>query len=165
MDKRGAYFFVIDAIIAGVVLVAGLMFIFSTYSVKPESDPTVRASEDFLLFISSTKIRDYYNPVISNMTLDGNITRIDNTILEQMMEFYYNGKQPQLEALALNVINNVVSPERSAVIVINSTIIHNKTVTPMERSKLLVSAKRMSFTRINETLIFGPVWIEVKIWV
>ncbi|MBN2142309.1 hypothetical protein JW711_03175 [Candidatus Woesearchaeota archaeon] len=155
----------IDAIIAGVVLIAALMYIFNTYTLAPEQDPTLRASEDFLKYLSGTKIRDYHSALVTNFTLEGKITDLDNTLLDQIAEFYYKGMSEEMDNLTQEVVDKAVVHERSVLFFFNGTLLHNRTVSSLSDTKLLISAKRVTFLRVNETTIFGPAWAEVRIWV
>ena len=168
MDKRGAYFFVIDAVIAGTVLVATLLFIFGTYTSSPEQDTTLRAAEEFMKYLSTTKVREYSDGSVQAFINDGNITDLDNTLMAQMVEFYYKGKTVQLTAIAQDFSQNIVGKERGLIIYINGTAIYNSTyhkgISTLKTSRLALSSKRVSFKRINETTIYGPVWVEAKVW-
>ena len=169
MNKRGAYFFVIDAVMASVVLVAVLIFIFGTYSLAPIQDPTLRSAEDFMNYIANTKIRESDSDLIRNMTFNGTIKRLDNTFMDQMVIFYYGGNLSLLENITLDVVKSIIPKDRGVLIYLNQSLIYNSTLnknaSTLNESKLLISSKRIGFHMINETTIYGPVWMEVKVWV
>jgi hypothetical protein len=168
MDKRGAYFFVMDAIIATAVIVAIIMFIFSTYTISPLQEPTLSSANDFMKYLSTTKIRESDNIIIRNMILDGNITNLDNTLMGQMIYFYFTGKAVALENFTKAVATTVVPADRGLFIFINKSMVYNsslhKDAATLNASTLSMSVNMMSFVMINETLIYGPVWAEVKVW-
>jgi hypothetical protein len=169
MGKRGAYFFVIDAVMAGVVIVAVLMFIFGTYTLAPIEDPTLRSAEDFMNYVSNTKIRESDSDLIRNLTLNGTITRLDNTFMDQMVIFYYMGNNSLLENITLEIVKTIIPKDRGVLIYLNQSLIYNSTInknaSTINESRLLISSKRIGFHMINETLIYGPAWMEVKVWV
>lgn len=169
MGKRGAYFFVIDAMIAGAIIFASLLFIFSTHSVNPEGNPTLRGTEDFLKYIGTTRLREYQSSLVDNMTRDGNITNLDNTLLDQMVSFYYAGNNASLEAFTGEVASRVISPERGILVYLNDDLVYNSTyhkaASTIEQSSLVISGKRMSYHMINYTTVSDPIWIEVRVWV
>jgi len=168
MDKRGVYFFVIDAIIAGAILFATLMFIFSTHTVTPDREPTLRVSEDFLQYITTTKLREYESVIVDNMILDRNISNLDNTLLDQMVIFYYLQNNESLAYFVDDVASRIVAQDRGLLIYINDQLAYNstghKSADTLNSSNLVITSKKMGFHRVNWTTVSEPIWVEVKVW-
>jgi hypothetical protein len=170
-NKKGAYFFVMDAVIAGAVLVAALLFIFSSFSSAPERDTIVSTTEDFSNYLHSTTMRQYSSPAVNAMIEDGNITNLDNTIAAQIVEFYQSGKVDEANNLTADVARSIVPADRGLIIefqLASESLIYNSTFhkdpATLNSSSLVISAKRLTFRLVNETTLFGPVWVEVKVW-
>ena len=89
MNKRGAYFFVIDALIAASIIILSLIIIFTSHAIIPEAGPTLRMVEDYTDFLINTRVREFQGVYVQSLVDDGNITDQDNTLLEQLTEFYY----------------------------------------------------------------------------
>nr|MCK4930400.1 hypothetical protein [Nanoarchaeota archaeon] len=170
MNKRGAYFFVIDSLIAGSIIFLSLIIIFTTHSLRPEAGPTLRIVGDYTNFLINVKVREFQGDYVQSLVDDGNITDLDNTLLEQLTEFYYyNESGKDTTTIMANFIKEVsqgiIPEQRSFAVYMNKTRIYNKTNTPLQEAGLVLNSKKISFKRINETYIYGPVILEVKVWV
>jgi hypothetical protein len=172
MNKRGAYFFVIDALIAGSIIFITLLMIFGSYSILPESSPTIRMIDDYTKFLISTKIRQFQGPFVEQLKADGNITNLDNTLLEQLTEFYYLNSTVPIDKTAMmagfvkEISKGVISSQRGFALYLNQSLIYNYTSSkPLEETAMLLSTQKIVFKRINESYIYGPIILEVKIWV
>ena len=176
MNKRGAYFFVIDAFIAASIIFLTLMLIMNTHAAKPESAPTLRMVEDYTTFLMNTRIRDFVGPYTETLVNNHNITNLDNTLLDQLTEFYYYNSTGKNMSATMNISDimadftreisqSIMSSQRSFAIYINDSLIYNRTQKDPEYSELLLSSKKISYKRINDTYIYGPVIVRVSIWV
>jgi len=175
MNKRGAYFFVIDALIAASVIFISLIIIFTSHRMVPESSPSLRMIEDYMDFLTTTKVNQFQGGYVTSL----NITGSDNTLLEQLVEFYYyntssNDTSQIMWNFTREISKGVVPDQRGLIVYINDSInnryslIYNRSVSPMEKSSLVLSSKRVIFKKItNETntIIYGPVILNVKVWV
>jgi hypothetical protein len=176
MNKRGAYFFVIDAMIAASIIFLSLIIIFTTHSLSPPSESSLRTVQEYTDFLINTKIRGFQGSYTQSLINDGNITNLDNTLLEQLTEFFYlneSGKRDTM--LIMNNFTNetsrgVIPAQISFAVYLNNTatnyglLIYTKTKNKIEDSKLGMSTKKISFKRINETYIYGPIILEVRVW-
>jgi hypothetical protein len=170
MNKRGAYFFVIDAFIAASIIFVTLMLIMNTHATKPESAPTLRMVEDYTEFLMNTKIREFEGPYTEILFNNHNITNLDNTLLDQLTEFYYyNSTGKNMSAIMADftreISQGIVSSQRSFAVYINDSLIYNRTQKQAEYAELLLSSKKISYKRINDTYIYGPVIVRVSVWV
>lgn len=175
MDKRGAYFFVIDAFIAVSIIIVVMVVLFSAQSSSPDSKPTLSLLQDFMVFMSSTEMRDLQGNYTLALIADGNITDMDNTILEQVIEFYYINRSTgkNMSGIIFKFINEtssgVIPDSRSFTIrVYNdsiSSVIFNNSRYPAEGSDLMLGMSKLGFKRINQTAIYGPMIVEVRLWV
>lgn len=173
MNKRGAYFFVLDALLAASIIFISLIIIFTTHNTQPESNPSLRMVEEYTEYLTNTKIRGFQGDYVQRLENDGNITNIDNTLLEQLIEFYYlneSGKRNTTQIMA-NYTNEtskgVIPDQRYFALYLNTTLIYNRTNPSftINESRLVLTSQKISFKRINQTYIYGPIILEVKIWV
>jgi hypothetical protein len=170
MNKRGAYFLVIDALIGASIIFIGLVIVFSSHVTKTESSPALSMLNDFVRVISTTQIRSFQGLYVQSLIEDGNITNRDNTLLEQLTEFYNLNQSGAKDTTAMmeeflrEVSKTVIPDYRSIAVYMNNTLLYRvQTVTP-EQAGLGLSAQKISFYR-NNTYIYGPVLFEVKVWV
>lgn len=171
MNKRGAYFFVIDALIASSIIFMSLIIIFTTYNIQPESSPALRILGEYTNFMINTRVRDFQGVYVQSLLDDGNITRRDNTLLEQLTEFYYINKSKTKDTTTImqnfiaEVSQGIIPEQRSFSVYMNSSLLYSNANNPIEESNLVVTSKKISFKRINQTYIYGPVIFEIKLWV
>lgn len=175
MNKRGAYFFVIDALIAASVIFVSLIIIFTTHRMVPESSPSVRMIEDYMDFLATTKVNQFQGEYVTSL----NITGSDNTLLEQLIEFYYynttgNDTSQRMWNFTQEISKGVIPDQRGLMVYINdrinnlNSLIYYHNNSPIEESSLALSSRKISFKKItNETgtFIYGPVILDVKVWV
>jgi hypothetical protein len=131
--------------------------------------------EDYMDFLTTTKVNQFQGGYVTSL----NITGSDNTLLEQLVEFYYyntssNDTSQIMWNFTREISKGVVPDQRGLIVYINDSInnryslIYNRSVSPMEKSSLVLSSKRVIFKKItNETntIIYGPVILNVKVWV
>ena len=171
MNKRGAYFFVIDALIAASIIILSLIIIFTSHAIIPEAGPTLRMVEDYTDFLINTRIREFQGDYVQSLVENGNITNQDNALLQQLTEFYYYNKSGIRNTTKImwnftkEISQGIIPEQRSFAVYLNKTLIYNRTNTLLQESSLVLNSKKISFKRINETYIYGPVILEVKIWV
>jgi hypothetical protein len=113
-------------------------------------------------------MREYSSPSVNTMIEDGNITDLDNTLAAQIVEFYYLGKENLAENLTYDIAASIVPPDRGLLIRLNNTLIYDsaghKSAATINSSSLVISSKRLTFKLVNETELYGPVWLEVTVW-
>jgi hypothetical protein len=169
MNKRGAYFFVIDALIAASVIFISLIIIFTSHSMVPESSPSLRMIEDYMDFLTTTKVNQFQGEYVTSL----NITGSANTLLEQLVEFYYynttgNDTSQIMWNFTQEISKGVIPDQRGLMVYLNNSLIYNRSVSPIEKSSLALSSRRLGFKRItNETntFIYGPIILDIKVWV
>jgi len=173
LSKRG-YFFILDAVIALFILVIGI-FLLSSYRVSVHSPSQVSLlSDDVLKILSNKKIKDFNNPYIGiggELWRQGNITDPENTLLQQLGEFYATNKMELANKSIQNITVGIVPPQFNYEVWMNGVILYPQPQTPEHiRSKantnLMLTSKKITFGVINKTTskIWGPYKAEVYIW-
>ena len=111
IHKKRGYFFVLDAALGIFVLAIGAFLIASLYINLPEPSQVGLLSDDFLDFLSDTQIKDLNNPyagIGGQLWKEGSITNRDNSLLQQIGEFYSKGQYSLAEKFIQNVSANTV---------------------------------------------------------
>lgn len=173
--KKG-FFFTFDAILALGVLVVAFMLILSTFYHQPEQKQTAIYSEDLMDLFATTKVNEVQKDDVFRMWCDrcsGGLHLIENpenTLLEQMGEFYYKADSQanpdyykHAETIARSISQGLVKQQYSYSIYINSTLIYNLTRTEQENATLLIAAKRLAYGMVGQQL-WGPYIAEVRVW-
>jgi len=182
MAKRGQYF-TIDAFIAMMVVVTGLILVFAISSYAPSSAQPELLSQEFVNTLAQTKIKEVNNPFVVQQVRGGNITNFDNTLLQQVYEFkrYFDsflvgcipaechGYDPAVhtnmsaEFLA-SLTPNLVPEQYNFEIIVDGDTLHGRGA-GRENTSLLISSKRIMFGVVNRSVEFwGPITVEVRVW-
>ena len=102
INKRG-YFFSLDALIALIVILGVVLLIRpSTTQVTQE----VNLQKDLLVVLSSLKIGEIDNSYVQSLILDGSITNLNQSVLEQIGDFYANSDN-RASILTESILNDL----------------------------------------------------------
>jgi len=103
MVKKG-YIFTTDALIALSIIVLTLIVASSVYFHKASSiTGRTYFSEDLIDVLSDMKINETDNTYVNSLITSGVITNLDNSVLEQIGEFWAEGQQE----IAVNIFGNL----------------------------------------------------------
>ena len=174
MLKKRGYFFVLDAVLALTVLVIGVFLITSSYVNVPQPAQVSLLSDDLLNFFSNRKIMDLNNPyagIGGTLWNQGTITDADNSLLQQIGEFYAKNKLDIAEKFIQNVSAGVMPTQFRYEVWMNNAILYPRTpsvehLKSKNSTELLLTSKKLTFGIINKTTsnIWGPYKAEVFIW-
>ncbi|MBI2650299.1 hypothetical protein HYX04_03220 [Candidatus Woesearchaeota archaeon] len=173
IKKRG-YFFILDAVLGLSVIVIGVLLITSSYVNAPKQTQVVLLSDDLMNFLSNTKIRDINNPyagIGGTLWSQGAITDSENTLLQQIGEFYATNKIDIADKFVQNVSAGTIPSQFRYEVWIDGVTIYPKIKTPehiksRNSTELLLTSKKLAFGIINRTTsdLWGPYKAEVFVW-
>lgn len=163
--RKKAQYLTLDAFIASMIVAVTLVIVLAARSTQPYTAQSELISKGFADSLSEARLSDLNNPYVTNSTRAGNITNLDNTVLQQAAEFYFTDRKDQSFELLKNVTQGLVSQRFSFRIMINGEMIYNQTYSNENRSIVLVSSKKIVFGVVNRTaLAYGPTIAEVRVW-
>lgn len=175
MKKRG-YFFTVDVTIAMVILVIGFILIWSFYVTETKKEQPYFYAQDAIDFLSHTTIASVSgtNPYMQSLVLDGNITSLDNTLLEQIALSYMNDndkadadKTNAAGNITRYVLKDIIPVQYGIRLILNDTDIYVKNATTgsgEDQSDTLISAKKMVVVVFNKVNLSDPFMAEVRVW-
>ena len=173
LKKRG-YFFVLDAVLALFILVVGVFLVTSSYVDVPQPTQVELLSEDLLNFLSNTKIKDLNNPyagIGGELWVNGSIKDADNSLLQQISEFYVANNLNTAEKFIQNVSKDVVPSQFRYEVWINGAVLYpknptNEHIKSRNSTEILLTSKKITFGIINKTTsnLWGPYKAEVFLW-
>ena len=173
IKKRG-YFFVLDAVLALFILVVGVFLVTSSYVDVPQPTQVELLSEDLLNFLSKTKINDLNNPyagIGGELWVNGAITDADNSLLQQISEFYATNNLNTAEKFIQNVSKDAVPSQFRYEVWIDGVILYpknptNEHIKSRNNTEVLLTSKKITFGIINKTSssLWGPYNAEVFLW-
>ena len=170
MDKRGAYFFVLDALIGGAIFIISLIVIISSFMNAPQTRQTLTQSDDIMNIMMSTKIIEFRNDYVEYLKDTNQIVNHDNTIFEQIVEFHYEGMENHTYNLTKSILNNLIGEQYGISYGIvnmsngNTFVIYNRSMNDINNSRFVLTSRRITFYAPNETVLIGPDVTELRIW-
>jgi len=173
LKKRG-YFFILDAVLGLFVLVIGVFLVTSSYFAAPNPTQVGILSEDLLNFLSTKKIKELNNQyagIGGTLWKQGDITEPDNSLLQQIGEFYATNNLDIAEKFVQNVSKDVMPPQYLYEVWIEGMPIYPKSpsqahLDSKSNTRLLLTSKKITFGVLNRTTsdIWGPYKAEVFVW-
>ncbi|HIG98568.1 TPA: hypothetical protein HA231_04055 [Candidatus Woesearchaeota archaeon] len=164
-NGRKAQYLTIDAFIAAMIVATTLVIVLAERASQPYTTQSELLSKGVSESLAQAKLIDLNNPLIVNLSLEGNITNLDNTVLQQATEFYLTQRKSQAFRMLQNVTQRLIDQKYSFRIIINGDLIYNRTLTSENTSVAVVSSRKIIFGVINKTaLAYGPVIAEVTVW-
>ena len=174
MLKKRGYFFVLDAVLGLFVLVIGVVLITSSYVDVPQPTQVGLLSDDLLNFLSNKKIKDLNNPyggIGGELWSKGIITDADNSLLQQIGEFYATNKLDIAEKFIQNVSTGIIPIQFRYEVWMDNVILYPKIpslehISSKNSTEILITSKKLTFGIINKTAsnIWGPYKAEVFVW-
>lgn len=170
MNKKGV-FFTIDSILAAGIIFAVILFASSVYVKEQPSFHLNYLSQDLVRTLSTLTVEEVNNEYLNERIANGDITNLDNTILEQISEFWADGNMEFANKTVSNVTESFVYNISGFGIWIDNEAIYTRDM-PLKKS--LISSKKIisgiekgktsGLTRKNPPTLFGPIVVEVRVW-
>lgn len=167
--KKGIYF-TIDSVIAGGIILVVIILASSFYL---KEQPTIHLNylaQDLTTVLSTLTVEEIDNAYLDSL-VGTEITNTDNTVLEQIVEFWANNKMDLADKSFRNVTGSFVSNTTGFGLWIDNENIYSRGI-PIKRS--LVSSKKFisgikkgqigGLTRKNPPTLLGPAIVEVRVW-
>lgn len=167
--KKGIYF-TIDSIIAGGIILIVIVLASSFYL---KEQPTIHLNylaQDLTTILSTLTVEEIDNEYLDSL-VGTEITNTDNTVLEQIVEFWADDEMELANKSASNVTEQWISNIAGFGMWIDNETIYKRDL-PIKRS--LVSSKKIisgikkgqigGLTRKNPPTLLGPAIAEVRVW-
>ncbi|MBU0471375.1 MAG: hypothetical protein KKF89_06120 [Nanoarchaeota archaeon] len=172
MKKRGAYFFVLDALIGGAIFLISIILIIGSYLNTPQTLQAYETTEDIMNLLLNTKVTEFQDPerIISYLAKNGYITNSEQTLFEQISELHYKEEHQLAYNLTKSILNSILEEQYGINYTIYekksgiNTTIYNRSGESIENSNFMLSSKKITFLVANETTFFGPDITELRVW-
>ena len=173
INKRG-YFFIIDSILALGVLSIGAFLVFTSYVEITPKDKVTILSEDIMDFFANNRIKDVNNEyagIGGELWNSGSITNADNSLLQQVAEFYTKSNFDTAEQFIENFTINLMPSQFSFELWLDDTLMYPQDPSPehiksKNAAKILIPSKKIVHGILNKETgeLFGPYKTEVLVW-
>ncbi len=166
--KKGV-FFTMDSILAGGIIIIVIISASSFYIKEPATFHMEYFSQDLIRTLSALTVEEIDNGYIDSLS-SSDVDK-DNTILEQIADFWAKGQLEYANKTASNVTGLFVPGNMGFGIWINNETIYTRDIpakASVVSSKKLISGiekgKTSGLTRNNPPRLLGPVIAEVRVW-
>jgi len=171
--NRKSYFFTLDAMMSLGILILGFTLIFSSYTNIPSNLQTSISSKDLLNFLDGTEIEELNNPyagIGGTLWQQGYINTKDNSLLQQIGEFYFSNNIIIAERFIANVTENLIPKQFKFEFWIDGNLLYPSSPTQQHiysknSTNILLTSRKITYGIINDTaILFGPYEAEVLVW-
>ena len=173
MRSRKGLFFTIDVVLAILVMVIGLVVIFSAYLDTPTYIQPRSLSSTLMNFLASTEVDELNIPGMLQYAYDGTIENPQDTILIALGKLYAKGGQEEaMRSIVANVTYEnglVIAPYNFAVFIDKDTnhegpIYNSSDWREIRETDTVVTSKRIIAGLNSSQRIWGPFVAEVWVW-
>ncbi len=141
-SKRGL-FFTIDALIAALILISGLLLITSSYIAEQPRSMMNYYSQDLLGVLSELQVYEYNeSSFVSELIANGSITDVNSTLLSQIGEFWAGGNMSIAEMFAMNISEGILPSIYGYSIVMDNDTVYTRSNSL--RNSLITAKKIMT---------------------
>lgn len=166
--KNKGFFFTMDSILAGGIILVVILLSSSSYVNKQPSVHLNYLSQDLVRTLSAITVEEIDNEYLNARIASGDITNPDNTVLEQISEFWADGEMEFASNSVLSVIEPILPNSVGFGVWIDDELVYQRDV-PLTKSlvssKIIVSGVETTLeTRKYPPTSFGPVVFEVRVW-
>ena len=140
MAMKKAVFFTIDSILASGIIIIVVLLAANFYSVEQQKVNVNYASQDLVKVFSAIKVGEVDNDYVKSLILSGDITNANNTILEQIGNFWADGKLNLSYNFTKNLTDQIVPSNYGFSVLVNGEEIFSRDI-PLKRS--LVSSRKI----------------------
>ena len=140
VGKKG-YIFTTDALIALSIIIL-ILVVASGIHIQKSGSALNREylSEDLINILSDMKINETNNAYVENLITGGTITNLDNTVLEQIGEFWAEGNETVAADIFQNISNGLIPENNGYGLWIDGELVYSDNKTA---EKSLITSKSM----------------------
>ncbi|MBD3203092.1 hypothetical protein GF327_02260 [Candidatus Woesearchaeota archaeon] len=121
--KKKSMFFTIDGLFAGILLASSLILIFSFFIEEQSSLQMNYYSKDIVNSLANLKINEINDSYVKSLIKNGNITNINNSVIEQISEFYVLNKTELSNNLSKILTEKIIPEKFGMQILVNDEIV------------------------------------------
>jgi hypothetical protein len=173
MHKRG-FFFTLDAIMSLIILAVGMFLFFSAILFVPSAPQTELIAEDTMAFLSTATIGNLNDPVAGiggTLWQQGKIDKEENTLLQQIGEFYAKSDFQTAEQFIEAVMADSIPQSHFAQIAVESQLLYplaepQEQAASKQNTGLLIAKTEVVFGFTNTTTfdLWGPYDVTLRVW-
>src|SRR3989344_214638 len=137
---KKAVFFTIDALLASGIIIVAVLLVSNFYSEEQQTVNVNYASQDLVRVFSTMTVGEADNDYVKALIANGDITSLNNTILEQIGDFWADDEIEKAENLTKNLSDAIIPSNYGFSILVNGEEIYSRNM-PVKKS--LVSSRKL----------------------
>lgn len=138
--KKKAVYFTIDAII-GVTIILFSLALISTFSVTQREEANVQfLSSDLVKVFTHLKVNDLNNNFTKTLIANGSITRLNNSVFEQLGEFWAEGNDDIAQQFIANISDELIADVFGFSILLDGEVMYTNN---KQLNNLLISSRKI----------------------
>ena len=140
---KKAIFFTIDSLLASGIIIIAVLLVSNFYSQEQQQVNVNYASQDLVRVFSTLTVGDVKNDYVKTLIANGEITNTDNTIIEQIGDFWAENTEEKLNLsynLTKNLTDDIIPSSYGVSVLINGEEIYSRNI-PVKRA--LVSSRKI----------------------
>ena len=161
MAMKRAIFFTIDSLLASGIIITAVLLVSNFYSAEQQNVNLEYASQDLIRVFSTMTVGQIDNDYVKALISNGGIANTNNTILEQIGDFWMNDKRNLSTNFTKNITADIIPKNYGYSVLINDENIYIRNLT-IRRG--LVSSRGIVSGISNTSYLWGPVVIEIRVW-
>jgi hypothetical protein len=171
--NKKSQLFVIDLTLSFVILIITLGIVFSYYQTVTSNDGLIDTNKKITKELTRTKINDLNDDYIKTLFISGEITNPQNSIAQQTIQFYGDGRISEAKNLIKIIVEKIISNKINLAInlydkeknfLIELYKFQNPSKTEFKNSESASVYTREIFTYKNVTKYYGPYILEISLW-
>jgi hypothetical protein len=164
MQRRGSYFYVIDAFIASIIIIGAFIVLISHFISQQPPTTAFYTAEDFLTTVESTKVLGYDNDMVRDWVSAGMVNDSTRTMLQQLAAFELDGNAGNATGNLSLILATRAPRNVNLEIRVNGNQRFIRQDIDPERASTLLSSKRIVLLQRNVSSIYSPAIVEVRTW-
>ena len=125
---KRAQFFTIDSLLAAGIVITAILLTSNFYSSEQQSTNVNYASQDLVRVFSTLTVADSSNPYVINLTLSGQITNLNNTLIEQIGDFWAAGSADLAKNFTKNLTEEIIPGNYGFSVLVNGDEIYSRSL-------------------------------------
>ena len=139
-EMKNAQFFTIDSLLAAGIVITAILLISNFYSVEQQRTNINYASQDLVRVFSTITIADSSNAYVKSLIASGQITNLNNTLIEQIGDFWAEGNVDLAKNFTKNLTEDIIPSNYGLSVLVNGEQIYSRNL-PIKSA--LVSSRKI----------------------
>lgn len=162
-SRKGALFFTVDSIIAGLIFVLTVMFVFSFYLQKPAVSDVQTVSNAFTNYITTTTMKDF-NQRNRYLYYDENETQPDFTVAQKVAYLTDTGKIAIAKSFVSNITNITIPSQYGMSYIYNNSVVFSRNAAILGTPLTNISAYVVTYYSGDNGVLVGPKPTAILVW-